>query len=256
MFLPENYEAPKQSNDTYMKLEDGENKIRILSQPIMGWEDWTAENKPVRFAYNLKPERPITEAKPIRHFWSLIVWNYHVQKIQILHLTQASIRGKLEDLYRDKEWGQPYYYDIKIFKSGKKLNTKYEMNPSPHRPVEEYIKDAFHAKPIYLEAILTNEDPFAPHWKNYTQGIFDKNDMKDEVKKEAIISNAQARELNDILEKCDMAYQDTVWNTLRKAPLNCKTLADLPLSSYERLRNAALKKREENAARIEPELPF
>lgn len=65
-FLPIGYEAPKSSN-FYMKLQDGENKIRILTQPILGWEDWI-ENKPFRYRMENKPKKSFDPKKPLRHF--------------------------------------------------------------------------------------------------------------------------------------------------------------------------------------------
>lgn len=101
-FLPENYTTPKTSN-SYMKLQDGENKFRILSSPIIGWEDWL-DKKPVRFRFNEKPNKSIDPKKPLRHFWAFIVWNYMEEKIQILQVTQATIRNCIEALCKDTDW--------------------------------------------------------------------------------------------------------------------------------------------------------
>ena len=46
-WLPKGYEVPKPQGD-YMKFADGANKVRIMSAPVMGWEYFTKENKPVR----------------------------------------------------------------------------------------------------------------------------------------------------------------------------------------------------------------
>ena len=86
-FLPQDYTSPKSFNN-YMKLQEGENKIRILSRPIIGWEDWL-NNKPIRFRMSEKPAKPVDAKKPIKHFWAFVVWNYAEEQIQILHLTQA-----------------------------------------------------------------------------------------------------------------------------------------------------------------------
>jgi hypothetical protein len=47
-FLPKGYEVPKGSGGGYFKLKLGANKFRILCAPIIGWEYWTEERKPVR----------------------------------------------------------------------------------------------------------------------------------------------------------------------------------------------------------------
>jgi hypothetical protein len=46
-FLPERYEVPK-TGGAYMKFRQGANKFRILSAPIIGYECWTEDRKPVR----------------------------------------------------------------------------------------------------------------------------------------------------------------------------------------------------------------
>ena len=40
--------VPQNSSDDFMKLEDGENHFRVLSEPVIGYEYWTEEPKPVR----------------------------------------------------------------------------------------------------------------------------------------------------------------------------------------------------------------
>lgn len=170
-FLPPSYEAPKSASG-YMKLEDGENRIRILSSPILGWEDWK-DKKPLRYRFDDKPDKPIDSSKPVKHFWAFIVWNYKAQLIQILEITQASIRKRIEALCQDSEWGAPYSYDIKIVKSGESVDTEYALNPTPHKQVDPSIIIAFKQKPICLEALFDNGDPFAEGYDQYTKGYFE-----------------------------------------------------------------------------------
>ncbi len=177
-FLPSNYQAPKTSR--YMKLKNGENKCRILSKPILGWEDWTADKKPIRYRYTQKAPRAITEARPPRHFWAFIVWNYEESEIQILQITQATVRDALENLSLDKDWGEPFFYDIKINKTGEETKTKYTVSPLPHKTLAPNIKDAFHDNPCCLEALFDNANPFeANSDRTPTPGVFSKEDLKD-----------------------------------------------------------------------------
>lgn len=169
-FLPEGYEAPK-SNGGYMKLQEGENRIRILSQPIIGWEDWK-DNKPIRYRMADKPVKSVDPRKAVRHFWAFIVWNYSEQQIQVLHLTQSGIRSAIEALCKDSDWGAPYTYDLKIVKNGKGMETEYVVNPVPHKPISKEIKDAFMDKPCNLEALFDNLDPFAGGQEKYTMAFF------------------------------------------------------------------------------------
>jgi hypothetical protein len=180
-----------------MKLEDGENKFRILSAPIIGWEDWE-NKKPIRFRMTSKPERSIDPEKPIRHFWAFIVWNYATSKIQVMEMTQATIRHRIESLSKDKDWGAPYHYDLKVTRTGQQVKTVYEVNPSPHKPVDPKIKEAFHALPIDLDELFRNGDPFAAtidyrtkaFWETESAEIIEEVISKDQEKEiEAQISS-------------------------------------------------------------------
>jgi hypothetical protein len=165
-FLPDDYTSPK-SSDNYMKLQDGENRIRILSKPILGYEDWTVDKRPVRYPLDKKPPAPIDATKPIKHFWAFIVWNHADEKIQIMQITQATIRMCLEALARDADWADPFHYDIKIVKEGSGKESKYTVNPVPHKPLDPYIITQFMEKRINLDALFTGADPFASG-QNYT----------------------------------------------------------------------------------------
>lgn len=163
-FLPTNYETPKASNN-YLKLLDGENRIRILSKPIIGWEDWK-DSKPIRYRLEEKP-KPFDPKKPVKHFWSFIVHNVMEDRIQIMHVTQATIRRSLEALVRDPDWGAPYNYDIKINRSGEGMDTEYHINPVPHKKVEDRVIQMFKETPCNLDALFVGDDPFA-EWASYT----------------------------------------------------------------------------------------
>lgn len=169
-FLPPTYKAPS-SASRYMKLKDGENKIRILSKPVLGWEDWN-DKTPVRYKMDDGCPTPFDSKKPPKHFWAFIVWNYEEQKIQVLSITQATIRKAIESYSKDSDWGAPYFYDIKIHKTGQSKDTEYAVTPLPHKKLNPEIVLEFHASPCNLEALFVNEDPFASHWGNYTDGMF------------------------------------------------------------------------------------
>lgn len=158
-FLPEGYEAPKSGNN-YMKFEKGENRIRILSKPILGWIDWQ-DNKPLRFRMNEKPAKPVDPKRPIRHFWAMIVWNYKQDAIQVMEITQATIQQSITSLASDPEWGKPFGYDIKITKTGEGMETSYSVNPSPHKSLTPEIQTAIQMKgEIVLERLYEGGDPF------------------------------------------------------------------------------------------------
>lgn len=156
-FLPEGYETP-QTGGNYMKLQDGENKIRILSKPIIGWVDWK-DKQAYRFPMKQKPDKPL-DKNPIKHFWAFVVWNYNIQSIQILEITQQTIQTAIQSLSKDDDWGAPYAYDLKIIKKGRDLQTEYSVTPSPKKPVPDEVQKAALDKPVYLDALFHGADPW------------------------------------------------------------------------------------------------
>lgn len=168
-FLPQEYEVPS-SNGNYAKLEKGENRFRILSKPIIGWLDWK-DKKPLRFAFNAKPEKAVDASKPIKHFWAFVVWNYKLEQIQVLEITQKGLQNGIAALNKDPDWGSPFKYDIKIDRTGDdKNNTEYALKPVPHKEVSDAVKEAYLAKPCNLQKLFTGDDPFgdAPQQQSQT----------------------------------------------------------------------------------------
>ncbi len=256
-FFPEDYQPPKSKSESYVTLQDGENIVRILSQPIAGYEDWTIEKKPVRFHPKNKPEKPLIEGKDIKFFIAMIVWNYSEEKIQILCLTQVSVRKAIENLIADKHWGDAFFYDIKITKKGVSKETKYTVTPLPMSPVSARIIDEFNLNPCRLEALYEGGDPFSGQWEKTTPGIFSKEDIKKTkivnlietpiIGKFSVIGDKvtldEANELACHLDCCDPAYKESVWNSLQKNGI--VSLMDLTREMYERVKKAAIKKSEE-----------
>jgi hypothetical protein len=236
-FLPDDYQAPKSSNN-YMKLQDGENKIRILSAPIFGWEDWL-EKKPIRFRFENKPCKSQDPKKPVRHFWAFIVWNYQEERIQILQLTQATIRNNIEALCKDEDWGDPYFYDIKIIRKGEGVDTEYMVNPLPHKVLNPIVVEAFKESPCNLEALFDSADPFSDEWDTYTPGIFTKEEVKPS---DGHITASQISELKEIFQACDPAYPSQVLGALKKSNVQIDSLEKIPSNLFDRIKNAALKK--------------
>lgn len=155
-FLPDDYKAP---SGNYMKLQPGENRIRILQKPILGWEGWK-DKKPYRFRME---ERPVTtgfDNQMVKHFWAFVCWDYADKAIKILEITQASIQKAVEAVARNADWGPPYNYDLSITRSGADLETKYTIVPIPPSPISKQIQEALISNPCRIEALYDGDDPF------------------------------------------------------------------------------------------------
>lgn len=157
-FLPKDYTAPKQGGN-YFKFQKGENRFRIMSHAIVGFEYWTKDSKPVRSRLPFKefPEDAKNEDGTFKqkHFWAFIVWNYEEERLQIMEITQSTIMSGIEALVNNTKWGSPKDFDIVVKASGDGLEREYTVVPEPHTeaPKADVSK-------INLEELFVGGDPF------------------------------------------------------------------------------------------------
>jgi len=160
-------EIPKTVGN-YMKFDQGANKFRILSEPIMGWEYWTEakgkeKGKPVR-----STERPsvipldadLRNGWNPRYFWAFVVWNLDAKKLQILEITQSTILTPLQQLVQNEDWGDPRKYSITINRKGEGLDSEYNLTPSPAKETSKEIVAQYENAGIRLELLYEGKDPF------------------------------------------------------------------------------------------------
>ena len=164
-FLPTNYKVPK-APSRYLKFEDGQNKFRIISDVTMGYEYWNADNKPVRMKeYPEQMPVDIRDDSKIKHFWAFIVIDRKDNMIKICEITQATIMRNIQDLVVNPDWSDPKEYDITISKTGESLETKYTVQPSPHKEITGTEMELINKTPVNLEALFEGTDPFAEQTK-------------------------------------------------------------------------------------------
>ncbi len=163
-FLPKDYSVPE-SIGNYMKLKDGQNRFRVLSSAIVGWIDWqdiNGQRKPIRYKSDEKPDKSFDPAKPLKAFWSFVVWNYADKAIQILEITQKTIMGQIKAYVDNEAWGNPKTYDLVITRTGEGMDTEYNTVANPHTNLSTDIASIYENTPIDLNLLYTNGDPFKP----------------------------------------------------------------------------------------------
>jgi hypothetical protein len=167
-FLPPDYKPPV-SGGNYVKLVDGENRLRILARPVLGnvgWRDDNGKRSPVRkrMGEEFAPHEVLVDAKnKIRHFWAMPVWDYAAEKVRVWELTQSTIQEAIRKLSADADWGLPLDYDIKVVKSGEGMDTEYAVMPIPKKPLPLDAEAAWaEAQQTFsLEVLFDGGDPFA-----------------------------------------------------------------------------------------------
>ena len=164
-FLPSDYEVPS-STGAYMKLEDGENKFRILSSAVIGYEAWK-EKKPVRAKTTEELKTKGYDAidswgnmQTPKHFWAFVVYNYSSESVEILSITQKSIMGSMQEMLGDEDWKDPKLYDFVITKKGQKMDTVYTVKSKLPKPLDKEIVKEYEEMNINLEALFSGDNPF------------------------------------------------------------------------------------------------
>ena len=99
----------------------------------------------------------------VKAFVSTIAYSYDVEKAQILHFTQKSIKDPLRAFSKDKLWGDLRNYDVQINRTGEKLDTTYNVMPCPKAALDDEViaKVNMALENWNLSALFDGDDPFA-----------------------------------------------------------------------------------------------
>lgn len=163
-FLPKNYETPAGSSN-FFKLEEGDNRFRIMSEAVVGWEGWK-DNKPFRrkgVEKNIEDnevdiDQKFSKKPKINHFWAFIVWDYEAKVLKMFTLTQKTIMKAIDGLVNDEDWGDPKNYDISIEKTVKGQRTTYSVKAYPPKKVAKELSDAMRDTELDVEDVFRETD--------------------------------------------------------------------------------------------------
>lgn len=153
-------------SSSYMKFEQGENKIRIIGTVddgkfitgMIGWaKDKDGNRKPFRWKVDEKQPREFAD-KP-KEFFAFLVFNYATNSVQVLEVTQRSIKDELINLGNDDEWGDWRKYDIAIVRNGVDLETQYAVTPKPHKKMTEEQVEIIKNTKADLSALYRGDHP-------------------------------------------------------------------------------------------------
>lgn len=157
-FLPKDAKEPKSKSNYTMPLSEGAHKVRVISSAIIGYEGWKKEgdkSTPVRYSVDDAPPFG-PDGKEPKYFWAFLVWNYDQERVQIMSITQKTIRTAMEAYVTNEAWGDPKTYDMVITRKGTKLeDTEYTIVANPHSdPPKIEIPD------IDMDVWMKGDDPF------------------------------------------------------------------------------------------------
>ena len=149
----------KSASSDYVKLADGEKtSLRILSQPIMGFELFN-DGKPIRWRHDEQaPTLPPSEERP-RKFLAFVVYEYDTQKIKVWQFGQRTIIDQLSQLFDGGEhWST---FELALSRRGAGMDTKYSLVGKDRQPEENLISFAQKADDfVNLELLFDGGNPF------------------------------------------------------------------------------------------------
>lgn len=178
-FLPQGYKVPDKSKQ-FMKLVPGDNVIRILSSPLLGFCVFVKDGdgvKPFRRGieegdFNEHELEELSAKKNEKgdfeggkHFWIMLVWDYAINAPRILEITQLSVLRPLYSLMENPKWPDLRDFDIVIKREGTgKNDTSFEVTPNPSEPLSNEIENCLHELEeknlLDLNAIWKGDYPF------------------------------------------------------------------------------------------------
>ena len=169
---------------TASKLGDGDSyRIAIVSEaPLEYWTVWGESEdgikKPFRFSaepsaadieaelgdFKQRMNYEGTQLEAPKFGLSFFCFDYADSKIKVFEITQKTLIKELDKLSQDEDYADIHAWDLKVNRSGLKMNTEYSILPSPRKKgSDEEIKAAWSAAEeagYDLSQLLVGGNPF------------------------------------------------------------------------------------------------
>lgn len=206
-FYPDAYERKEAPSD-YLKITEGDHRIRILMEPIIGFETWDEEGgkrKPYRAkTYQEGVNLPSKDGK-VKEFHAFIVWDYETSMVRLLNVTQKSIQEWIYNQTLESDWSDPTQYDIVIKRKGKGLDdTKYFCTAKVPKPLDPAIKTALGEVVIDSEEYFKGGHPIVRKKDDSNQPSSVEYSSHSIENSDSIISEPETKSVDDIAD--DMPF--------------------------------------------------
>ena len=172
MALPQDTNGGLGGGD-YFKPVQGQNKILIVGDAVVGYEYWTNADKchrsrekftetpdiKVRTVKNQKTGVMEEKTDTQKFFWAMPVYDFKDETYKLWQVNQKKLRDGLASLQSNEEWGNPIgTYSISIERKGEGLLTEYVMmaNPVKDKKVIDKTMAAYELSPIDIANALFN----------------------------------------------------------------------------------------------------
>lgn len=127
------------NGSAYMKLEQGNNVVRIITQPYVFTVCWIKDPQgvPRKVRSALVPTCPlIKRGEKLQKRWFVGVINRRTGKAEILEIS-SQIISALKDLASDPDWGNPKGYDVDVKRGTPGSQPLYRVVAKPQKPLTD-----------------------------------------------------------------------------------------------------------------------
>jgi len=127
------------TGSSYMKLEQGNNVVRIITQPYVFTVCWIKDPQgvPRKVRSALVPGCPLVKrGEKLQKRWYVGVINRKTAKAEILEIS-SQIISALKDLASDPDWGNPKGYDVDVRRGTPNSQPLYRVIAKPAKPLTD-----------------------------------------------------------------------------------------------------------------------
>lgn len=131
----------------FMKLEEGENTVRVMGNPIQFYIHW-AENGKSKKKFN----SPTTNPGLVRRLedsgfkkqarWFVKVLDRKSESYKLLEIG-PQVLNSITQLTKNKRWGKVTNYDLTITRAPKGTQPLYSVTPNPQEAIPDEIKSKY-----------------------------------------------------------------------------------------------------------------
>jgi hypothetical protein len=88
------------------------------------------------------------------------VWNHTTGQVEVFQTSKKVIKSQILNLARDPDYGALSGYDLKIKRTGDKMETVYTVIPTPPKPLDQEIQEKADDTYVNIEALFEGKNPF------------------------------------------------------------------------------------------------
>lgn len=153
----------------FLRLTQGKNKVRIMSNPLQTYIHWTENSEGRRRPFVSPVEDPALVQQledagfSRKRSWYLKVLDRSDGQFKVLQIG-PQIYNNIKGLYNDEDWGPVTKYDITINRGPKGSQPLYTVLPSNKNPLEDHYMEAWETFQDEVGDLERFTQPAKPEW--------------------------------------------------------------------------------------------